>query len=273
MADKKLVRLKKWGQHFLEDEQYLALIVACGEVSPADHVLEIGPGDGRLSRLLLAAGAALTAIEIDPRWAAWLRAEFASQDKFNLLEQDFLKLGQDAEDQLFRVGAGLKVIANLPYYITTPILIKLPEHRAALELMVIMVQKEVGERLAAEVGSRAAGAITLYLQYYTTIEIIDTVPAKAFRPQPKIDSVILKIKPRVIPPVAVSNEELFWRLIRAAFAQRRKTLVNALLALKDQKITRSSLESGLKMIGLNAKIRGEKMRFEEFAALCDYLDQ
>ncbi len=257
----------------MEDRYYLERVVAAGELKKGDPVIEIGPGDGRLTELLLGRGARVTAVEIDPRWAVHLRNSFHDNANFQLVEKDFLKLTPAELATLFPAGQPVKIIANLPYYVTTPILTRLLELREAISLIVVMVQKEVGLRLSASVGKREAGAVTLYLQYYTTLEIINTVPASAFRPRPKVDSVILKIEPRTSPAVKVGDEVIFWTMIKAAFGQRRKTLVNALAALKREEFSRAAVESGLKYLKLPPRIRGENLSLEEFASLCDYLTQ
>ena len=272
MAYKSVLKpLKKWGQHFLVDQYYLETIIRSGELKSEDNVLEIGPGDGQLTELLLASGAKINAVEIDKRMADHLRKKFSDKKNFQLFEKDFFKLSPSEIKTIFNGKQKTKIIANLPYYVTTPILTKLLTWKDYIEMLVIMVQKEVGERMTATVGTRKAGAITLYLHYYTTLEIISTVPAVAFLPQPKVDSAILKILPRTAPKVFVKSEEIFWIMIKTAFAQRRKTLVNALSAADEEILSRVRVEAGLESLGLGAKIRGEKMTLEEFAALCNYL--
>ena len=268
-----LPRLKKWGQHFLEDEYYLELIAVSGKLTPQDRILEIGPGDGRLTELLLDSGATVIAVEIDPRLSEELLIRFSANSRFTLINKDFLKLSSSEIENIFGGSQRLKVIANLPYYVTTPILTRLLEFREHLEMLILMMQKEVGERLTAVIGSRGAGALTLYLQYYATLEIINTVPATAFRPRPQVDSVIIRITPRSAPAVAVREEALFWSVIKAAFSQRRKMLINALAAQNIKGINKLNVKTGLRELGLSPKIRGENMTLEEFASLCNFLAQ
>ncbi len=257
---------KKYGQNFLTDEKVLHRIMNTALIGKSDFVLEIGPGLGTLTRLLCDEAKKVAAVEIDTKLIDTLKITMSSYDNFNLINEDILKT--DIKSLLtdnFETNK-CKVVANLPYYITTPIIMKLLEERLNIETVTIMVQKEVAERLAAAPGGKDYGAISVAVQYYSIPEIIETVPAAAFMPKPDVDSSIIHLIIRDKPPVSPLDEGLFFKVVRASFAQRRKTLLNSLHG-SNLGIEKSTLQDILKKCGINCDRRGETLSLEEFALL------
>lgn len=251
---------KRLGQNFLVDEEIVNKIAAAAELSEADTVLEVGPGIGTLTQALALTGAKVVAVELDRRLLPVLEKTLAGYDNVEIINEDILKLDiKKAVPQ-----DNFKVVANLPYYITTPIIFNLLEQKLPMERLVVMVQKEVAERIAARPGGKDYGALSVAIQYYTEPEIAFAVPSSAFIPQPSVDSAVIVCKRRSTPAVDVVDEKLFFRVVKAAFSVRRKMLSNA---LKNMGITGEQVSSWLELAGIDGKRRGETLSLEEFASL------
>ncbi len=252
---------KSLGQNFLVDSSVLRDIVEGSEVSKEDHVIEIGPGVGTLTKELLERAKRVTSIELDSSLIPILEAELGDREGFNLINKDALKVNFK---ELISEGEKVKVVANLPYYVTTPIIARLLNENIAFDSLTIMIQKEVAERINAVPGNKDYGALSLLVQYHCDTEIIRRVPPTAFMPRPKVDSIVIKLTKLPEPRVKVVDEKLFFAVIREAFNMRRKTLSNALKGLKLQK---EDLEEAFRISGIDPKRRGETLSVEEFAEL------
>lgn len=251
---------KKLGQNFLIDEDIVRRIVEAAELTPEDKVLEVGPGIGTLTQGLAESGADVVAVELDKRLLPVLDVTLEGYDNVRIVNGDILKV-----DIMQEVGAeNFKVCANLPYYITTPIIFALLEKRLPMERLVAMVQKEVAERMAAQPGRREYGALSVAIQYFTELEIAFIVPPTSFIPAPAVDSAVIVCKRRKQPPVQVCDEALFFRVVKAAFSMRRKMLNNA---LKNMGISSEQCAKWLELAGIDGKRRGETLTLEDFAAL------
>jgi len=258
---------KKWGQNFLLDKNLLKKIVHTARITPGDRVVDIGAGAGTLTRELVEAGARVLAVEIDADLIPILRETLEGTD-VRIVQGDILKMDLDELTGRHGLAWPYKVVANLPYYITTPILMNLLENEYHLELLVIMVQWEVAERLIAEPGTKAYGAVTLAVQHYCEIEGVFKVPRRLFTPPPDVDSAVIRLKRRAGRPFDVRDERLMFRIIRAAFGQRRKTISNALLKVSPE-IDREGLHAILDRCGIDPRRRGETLSLREFAALAN----
>ncbi len=254
---------KKLGQNFLVDAGIVRGIVEAAEIQPGDRVLEIGPGIGTLTQGLLEAGANVTAVELDKKLPAVLAKTLEGYENFTLIPGDILKTDIPA----LMGEEKFKVAANLPYYITTPILMTLLEKKLPITQLVTMVQKEVAERMIAQPGTKAYGALSVAVQYYTEPHIAMDVPPKSFIPAPEVDSVVIACRVRETHPVDIKDaaeEKLFFRVVKGAFGQRRKTLGNALKAAGfDKELLAKALENA----GVDAGRRGETLTLAEFAAI------
>ncbi len=254
---------KKLGQNFLVDAGIVRGIIEAAEIQPGDRVLEIGPGIGTLTQGLLEAGANVTAVELDKKLPAVLAKTLEGYENFTLIPGDILKTDIPA----LMGEKKFKVAANLPYYITTPILMTLLEKKLPITQLVTMVQKEVAERMIAQPGTKAYGALSVAVQYYTEPHIAMDVPPKSFIPAPEVDSVVIACRVRETPPVDIKDaaeEKLFFRVVKGAFGQRRKTLGNALKAAGfDKELLAKALENA----GVDAGRRGETLTLAEFAAI------
>lgn len=257
---------KKLGQNFLVDSSIVRGIVEAAEIEEGDRVLEIGPGIGTLTQGLAEAGAQVTAVELDKKLPAVLAETLAGYDNVRIVPGDILKVNIP---ELMGEGA-FKVAANLPYYITTPILMTLLERHLPITTMVTMVQKEVAERMTAKPGSKTYGALSVAVQYYTQPEIVLDVPPKSFIPAPEVDSVVIACRVRTEPAVKVKDEKRFFRVVRAAFGQRRKTLFNA---LKGAGFLKDEIRLAMEQAGIAAERRGETLSLQEFAALADAFEK
>ncbi len=251
---------KKLGQNFLIDENIVRNIVEAAQLSPEDTVLEVGPGIGTLTQGLAESGASVVAVELDKRLLPVLDTTLAGYDNVRIVNGDILHV-----DIMSIVGAKqFKVCANLPYYITTPIIFALLEKRLPMECLVAMVQKEVAERMAAKPGGKDYGALSVAIQYYTEPEIAFLVPPSSFIPAPAVDSAVIVCRRRQEPPVRVCDEELFFRVVKAAFSLRRKMLSNS---LKSMGITSEQCTKWLLLAGIDGKRRAETLNLDDFAAL------
>ncbi len=256
---------KRFGQHFLRDPRVLDAIVETAAVGPADAVVEIGAGTGALTRRLAARAGRLVAVEIDRDLVGPLQAAFAAQPSVEVLAADALDL--DLPGLAARLGRRLVVVGNVPYNISSPLLFALIEARGAIERMVLMLQREFAERLAAAPGSPAYGALSVLAQLHLVIDARFHVPPGAFRPPPAVESTVLTLTPRSAPAVPLDDPTRFRRVVRAAFAQRRKTLLNALRAAKLGPAAPDALAARLEAAGIEPARRGETLSIEEFARL------
>ena len=257
---------KKLGQNFLIDENVVHQIVAAAELSEADTVLEVGPGIGTLTQGLAESKARVVAVELDTRLLPVLATTLNGYDNVRVVHGDILKVNIMEE-----VGApSFKVCANLPYYITTPIIFALLEKRLPMERLVAMVQKEVAERMAAQPGGKEYGALSVAIQYYTEPKIAFIVPPTSFIPAPAVDSAVIVCKRREKPPVEVCDEGLFFRVVKAAFSLRRKMLSNS---LKNKGIKSEQVAKWLELAGVDGKRRAETLSLEDFAKLTNSFNE
>ena len=257
---------KKLGQNFLIDENVVRQIVEAAELSEADTVLEVGPGIGTLTQGLAESKAQVVAVELDTRLLPVLATTLEGYDNVRVVHGDILKVNIMEE-----VGAPeFKVCANLPYYITTPIIFALLEKRLPMERLVAMVQKEVAERMAAQPGGKEYGALSVAIQYYTEPEIAFIVPPTSFIPAPAVDSAVIVCKRRSKPPVEVCDEALFFRVVKAAFSLRRKMLSNS---LKNMGIKGEQVAKWLELAGVDGKRRAETLSLEDFAKLTNSFNE
>ena len=257
---------KKLGQNFLIDENVVHQIVEAAELSEADTVLEVGPGIGTLTQGLAESKAKVVAVELDTRLLPVLATTLDGYDNVRVVHGDILKVNIMDEE-----GAPeFKVCANLPYYITTPIIFALLEKRLPMERLVAMVQKEVAERMAAQPGGKEYGALSVAIQYYTEPEIAFIVPPTSFIPAPAVDSAVIVCKRREKPPVEVCDEALFFRVVKAAFSLRRKMLSNS---LKNMGIKGEQVAKWLELAGVDGKRRAETLSLEDFAKLTNSFNE
>ena len=257
---------KKLGQNFLIDENVVYQIVAAAELSEADTVLEVGPGIGTLTQGLAESKARVVGVELDTRLLPVLATTLNGYDNVRVVHGDILKVNIMEE-----VGApSFKVCANLPYYITTPIIFALLEKRLPMERLVAMVQKEVAERMAAQPGGKEYGALSVAIQYYTEPKIAFIVPPTSFIPAPAVDSAVIVCKRREKPPVEVCDEGLFFRVVKAAFSLRRKMLSNS---LKNMGIKSEQVAKWLELAGVDGKRRAETLSLEDFAKLTNSFNE
>lgn len=252
---------KKLGQNFLIDEHVVRNIVEAANLTPGDAVLEIGPGIGTLTQGLAEAGGKVTAVEIDRRLIEVLGKTLEGYENIKIVHGDILRIDVAKEVMSPRY----KVVANLPYYITTPIIMGLLEARMPIDVLVTMVQKEVAERMVAVPGTKDYGSLSVAVQYYTQPEIMFLVPPASFIPPPAVDSAVIRCTVREKPPVEV-NERVFFRVVKAAFAQRRKTLSNT---LKTTGVPADTLRVILDKAGIDGTRRGETLSLQEFAAIAN----
>lgn len=257
---------KRLGQNFLIDANIVQGIVDAANVQENDRVLEIGPGIGTLTQALAETGAEVTCVELDKRLPEVLAHTLDAYDNVRVIQGDILKVNipEIMGDKPF------KVVANLPYYITTPIIMALLEKHLPITDIVVMVQKEVAERMAAQPGGKTYGALSVAVQYYTVPEIALYVPPRSFMPPPEVDSVVVNCKVRQNPAVELIDEKMFFRVVKAAFGQRRKTSNNA---LKSMGVDKNIIADVLDKAGIEATRRGETLTMEEFGAIANILVQ
>ena len=261
---------KKYGQNFLTDDGVLDEIVEAAGVCDKDHIVEIGPGLGALTKRLAEKASHVTAIEIDTQMIPVLDEVLEGFDNTRVICADVLKTDMKEIAETYP-GEDVKVVANLPYYITTPIVTSLLESGIHYKSITVMVQTEVAERMQTGPGSKDYGALSLAVQYYSKPEIMIDVPPECFYPMPGVGSSVIKLDLYEEPPVKVSNPEFMFRIIKASFMQRRKTMQNALQNNPDTKISREKTVEALEKLGLDPMIRGEALTLEQFAGLSDLL--
>lgn len=263
---------KKFGQNFLIDTHVLEKIIAAAGITKEDTVLEIGPGIGTMTQYLCESAGKVIAVEIDRNLVPILENDtLASYDNVRIINEDVLKLDLNRLVEEENGGRPIKVVANLPYYITTPIVMGLLEKHVPIENITVMVQKEVAERMQAGPGSKDYGALSLAVQYYAEAYIAANVPPNCFMPRPNVGSAVIRLSLYVKPRVSVRDEKLLFALIRASFNQRRKTLQNGICNSPELKFTKEQVIAALQNTGLSETIRGEALTLEEFARLSDAL--
>lgn len=262
---------KKFGQNFLIDTHVLDKIIRSAGITKDDCVLEIGPGIGTMTQYLAENAREVVAIEIDKALIPILEETLGSYDNVTVINEDILKVDINKIVEEKNAGKPIKVVANLPYYITTPIIMGLFESQVPLESITIMVQKEVADRMQVGPGTKDYGALSLAVQYYAEPEIVAHVPPNCFMPRPNVGSAVIRLTRHSEPPVMVKDEKLMFTLIRASFNQRRKTLINGLSNAGIAGVTKESVAAALEHMGLSAAVRGETFTLEQFARLADEL--
>ncbi len=262
---------KKFGQNFLIDTHVLDKIIRSAEITKDDFVLEIGPGIGTMTQYLACAAGKVVAVEIDRALIPILADTLDGYDNVTVINEDVLKvdIAKLAEEQ--NGGRPIKVVANLPYYITTPIIMGLFEKNVPIKSITVMVQKEVADRMQVGPGTKDYGALSLAVQYYAKPYIVANVPPNCFMPRPKVGSAVIRLERYEEPPVQVKDEKLMFRIIRASFNQRRKTLANGLKNSPELDFTKEEIEEAIETLGKGASVRGEALTLEEFARLSDVL--
>ncbi len=255
---------KKFGQNFLIDGNILEKIVDAAQITDTDCVLEIGPGIGTMTQYLAERAKTVVAVEIDTNLIPILNDTLSSYNNVKIINEDILKvdINNIAEEQ--NGGNPIKIVANLPYYITTPIIMSLLEKNINLQSITVMVQKEVADRMQAGPGTKDYGALSLAVQYYTKPEVITKVPASCFMPRPNVDSTVIRLTRYEQPPVEALDEAYLFAVIRASFNQRRKTLINGLSNAGNLGISKERAAAVLEQMGLSAQIRGEALTLEQF---------
>ncbi len=265
---------KKFGQNFLIDTNILEKIISSAGITKDDMVLEIGPGIGTMTQYLCESARKVVAVEIDKALIPILTEDTLSEyDNVRVINEDILKLDIKKLVDEENDGKPIKVVANLPYYITTPIIMGLFESGVPLESITIMVQKEVADRMQVGPGTKDYGALSLAVQYYAKPEIMINVSPNCFIPKPNVGSAVIKLTRYENPPVQTKNPELMFRIIRASFNQRRKTLKNSLSNSPEVSFSKEQIEEALHEMGLSETIRGEALTLEQFARLADIFDK
>jgi 16S rRNA (adenine1518-N6/adenine1519-N6)-dimethyltransferase len=264
---------KKFGQNFLIDEDVLEGIVDASGVTEDDVVLEIGPGIGSLTQYLASRARKVIAVEIDKTLLPILDHTLEGWDNVKVLNQDILKTDIASIANEENEGRPLKVIANLPYYITTPIIMKLFENGSPIDSVTVMIQKEVAERIGSAPGSKQYGAISLAVQYYASVTTALEVGPESFVPQPKVSSTVIRLDRFPTPPVKVDDEEQMFKIIRGVFNQRRKTLINGVANFEGLSFSKDDIRKALTAMGLPETTRGETLSLEQFAELSNHLSE
>lgn len=260
---------KKFGQNFLIDSNVLESIIRGAEITKDDFVLEIGPGIGTMTQYLCEAARQVVAVEIDKMLIPILEDTLSEYDNVEVINQDVLKVDIKSLAEEKNNGKPIKVVANLPYYITTPIIMGLFESGVPIDSITIMVQKEVADRMQTGPGSKDYGALSLAVQYYATAKVILNVSATCFMPRPNVDSAVIKLTRHKEPTVNVVDEKLMFKIIRASFNQRRKKLVNGLKNSPELSFSKEQIVKAIEKIGKPETIRGEALTLEEFAELAN----
>ena len=263
---------KKFGQNFLIDTNILEEIIEAAEISPDDFVLEIGPGIGTMTQYLCESAREVVAVEIDTNLIPILEDTLSEYDNVTVLNQDILKVDINKLAREHNNGKPIKVVANLPYYITTPIIMGLFESHVPIDSITIMVQKEVADRMQEGPGSKDYGALSLAVQYYAKPEIVVNVPPSCFMPQPKVGSAVIRLTRHEAPPVDVVNEKRLFQIIRASFNQRRKTLANGLNNFGSFGLSKEEIQESITELGVPVNVRGEALTLEQFAKLSNIIE-
>lgn len=262
---------KKFGQNFLIDSHVLDKIIAAADIKKDDCVVEIGPGIGTLTQYLAEAAREVISVEIDKMLIPILQETLAEYPNVTVINQDILKVDLEQLVQEHNGGKPVKIVANLPYYITTPIIMSLFEKHVPVSSITVMVQKEVAERMQAGPGTKDYGALSLAVQYFSEPYIAANVPPNCFMPRPKIGSAVIRLTCHENPPVKVNQETMMFKIIRASFNQRRKTLVNGLNNSPEVPYAKEEILNALQQMGLSESIRGEALTLEQFAELTNLL--
>ena len=264
---------KKFGQNFLIDTHILDKIIRAADITKDDFVLEIGPGIGTMTQYLACAAREVTAVEIDKALIPILEDTLSDYDNVTVINEDILKVDIAALAEEKNGGKPIKVVANLPYYITTPIIMGLFENHVPLESITVMVQKEVADRMQVGPGTKDYGALSLAVQYYAEPYIVANVPPNCFMPRPTVGSAVIRLTRHAQPPVHVRDEKLMFRIIRASFNQRRKTLANGLKNSPELDLPKEVISEAIDRLGRGASIRGEALTLEEFAELANHIGE
>ena len=263
---------KKFGQNFLINTSILEEIIDAAEITKEDFVLEIGPGIGTMTQYLCEAAREVVAVEIDTNLIPILGDTLSAYDNVEVMNADILKVDIAKLADERNGGKPIKVVANLPYYITTPIIMGLFESHVPIDSITIMVQKEVADRMQEGPGSKEYGALSLAVQYYAKPEIVVNVPPSCFMPQPKVGSAVIRLTRHENPPVDVDNEKLMFQVIRASFNQRRKTLANGLNNFGSFSLGKEEIQKSIEELGVPVNIRGEALSLEQFAKLSNIIN-
>ena len=264
---------KKFGQNFLIDTHVLDKIIRAADITKDDFVLEIGPGIGTMTQYLAEAAGEVCAVEIDKNLIPILQDTLKDYDNVTVINNDILKVDIRKMADEKNQGRPIKVVANLPYYITTPIIMGLFENHVPVESITVMVQKEVADRMQVGPGTKDYGALSLAVQYYAEPYIVANVPPNCFMRRPKVGSAVIRLTRHSQPPVQVNNEKLMFQIIRASFNQRRKTLANSLKNYEGLSFDKEEIEQAIAACGFQPAIRGEALSLEEFAILSNVLDK
>ena len=262
---------KKFGQNFLIDTHVLDKIIRAAEITREDMVLEIGPGIGTMTQYLAEAAGKVVAVEIDKNLIPILSDTLSSYENVTIINEDVLKLDIQKLANEENQGRPIKVVANLPDYITTPIIMGLFENHVPVESITVMVQKEVADRMQTGPGNKDYGALSLAVQYYAEPYIVANVPPNCFMPRPKVGSAVIRLTCHEQPPVEVKDERLMFDIIRASFNQRRKTLANGLNNSDKLSFSKEEITEAIESLGKGSSVRGEALTLEEFAELSNYL--
>lgn len=262
---------KKFGQNFLINTGILEEIIEAAEITKDDFVLEIGPGIGTMTQYLCENARKVIAVEIDKNLIPILADTLSAYDNVEVINEDILKVDIKTLAEECNAGKPIKVVANLPYYITTPIIMGLFESHVPIDSITIMVQKEVADRMQEGPGSKEYGALSLAVQYYAKPEIVVNVPPSCFMPQPKVGSAVIRLTRHEQPTVDVENEKLMFQLIRASFNQRRKTLANGLNNFSGLNVGKEVIQQCIEELGVPATVRGEALSLEQFAKLSNII--
>ena len=262
---------KKFGQNFLINTGVLEDIIDAAEVTDEDMVLEIGPGIGTMTQYLCENARQVVAVEIDTNLIPILKDTLSAYDNVRIINDDILKVDINELAREYNNGRPIKVVANLPYYITTPIIMGLFESHVPIESITVMVQKEVADRMQAGPGTKDYGALSLAVQYYSKPQIVVNVPPSCFMPQPKVGSTVISLRRHQQPVVQVEDEKLMFKVIRASFNQRRKTLANGLNNYGGINLTKEQIQQSIEELGVPVNIRGEALSLEQFACLSNII--